>query len=383
MERNGMAWTCLVRAGIRVALLALGIGGATGSGAFNLAPETTDPSLDDWTRVFQAVNAAGGAAVTTYIKHFREPVHEEITHLAYGCELGPTTCERDGAGAPRHVIDGVRWNDNPPFRLTLDQGKIAFGCLFRGVIQLPNLAPDCWGWVFGTAARQAAPPDDHVVFGPADPILQRSHFGDMQFLHAMAVDGDRAGETYSKIMAWAQFTHAVARGDIAPDVIVSSDVAGPAARFFPETITAFKSLTVRSLFVLGAADQSDQRVRDVAFGSLLHMVEDSFSNAHVTRTALPAGAAAWPPGSVARFLAYAHQDHEKHSEEDALAAFRAPGTRPFATAAVKRVVQARAGDWQTMQGILQDIFRPSDEGAVAGPGHLKASPVVIRNQKAP
>ena len=55
---------------------------------------------------------------------FTEAVHEEITQRIYGCEGDTTFCKDADLGmASPYVIAGVRWNDDPPFRLLPDQPR--------------------------------------------------------------------------------------------------------------------------------------------------------------------------------------------------------------------------------------------------------------------
>jgi hypothetical protein len=60
---------------------------------------------------------------------FFEPVHEEITQRIYECNENwgdKPSCAKQKL-APQAVIDGARWNDNPPFMVnndfTLPNGK--------------------------------------------------------------------------------------------------------------------------------------------------------------------------------------------------------------------------------------------------------------------
>jgi len=321
--------------------------------------------------VLNAISGSQGKLVEEYIKKFRSPVHEEITHLAYKCDDGVGECDRRVANekqrAPRYVLEGVQWNDNPPFQLSLGQARNAPTCVGLPV-QLPNLWPGCWGQVFSTAAQLSAPPGDHVIFGPESPILQRSHFGDMQFLHAMAPDGELAFLTQRKIMAWARFVYEVSEGRIAANAIVSTPAAGSGAQFFPPSVnSAYAKLDVTTLFTLGSSDISPQRVKDMAFGSLLHIIEDSFSKAHVQREPAGKNGRRWP-GRVEEFHSYAHQDHNLHSDADGRAAFQAVDTKEVVIEAVRRVVDKRGAKWDEIEPILTEIFDVVDRGRPAGPG---------------
>jgi hypothetical protein len=51
------------------------------------------------------------------VEKFLEPVHEGITQRIYGCNDSwddKPRCAKNNF-APKAVIDGTRWNDNPPF----------------------------------------------------------------------------------------------------------------------------------------------------------------------------------------------------------------------------------------------------------------------------
>lgn len=338
--------------------------------AFGIAPITEDVQAEGvWNRVLRGISNAEGDIVDLYVESFRTPVHEEITGLAYECNLRPADCNELGRGepssAPKYVLQGVQWNDNPPLKLRASQLHIAPMCAGL-LIQLPNSWPGCWGLVFGAASQAAAPPGDHATFGPEAPILQRSHFGDMQFLHAMAPDDEAASETKRKIMAWAHFAYDVSIGQIAPTVIVSSPAAGSGAQFFP---SAYYGMDVNSLFTLGTVPHTSERVRDMAFGSLLHTIEDSFSKAHVERESPRAPGGHWP-GRVLEFHAYAHQDHRHHATADDRPAFENEDTKPFVIEAVRRLVAQRSSGstWTQVEPLLEQLFDVAPGAGQAGPG---------------
>ncbi|WP_156370400.1 MULTISPECIES: hypothetical protein [unclassified Acidovorax] len=357
---------------------------STSCEAFGLAPIPEKPINKSWTdNVLNTISGGQGKLVDYFIKKFQSPVHEEITHLAYGCELGPDDCERavlSGLpGAPRYVVQGVQWNDNPPFQLSYKQAKNAPTCIGLPV-QLPNLWPGCWGQIFNTASSLSKPPDDRAVFGPEAPILQRSHFGDLQFFHAMAVEGEPALITQRKILEWARFAYDVSEGRIETNAIVSTPSVGAVSALFPVSANSQHSkLDVTRLFTQGSSDTSPQRVRDMAFGSILHMIQDSFSKAHVERLPGDSGRQAWPPDRVVRFHAYARQDHSLHADADEREAFLADDTRLILVEAVRRVVEKRGAKWEEFEKVLVEIFDPIDAGTQAGPGekfrYKLASPV--------
>lgn len=124
---------------------------------------------------------------------------------------------------------------------------------------------------------------------------------------------------------------------------------------------------MRKLFTLGSKDQTDQRVKNMAFGSLLHMVQDSFSKAHVERQGSDAPGGHWP-GRVKEFHAYALQDHKRHSDADERESFQAADTKERVVGSVRRVVDLRGKPWSEMGPLIAEIFDVVDRGSIAGPG---------------
>jgi len=64
-------------------------------------------------------------------------------------------------------------------------------------------------------AKKQTEAEKQYYNAPVAPVIYRSHFGDMQFLHSMAFsEKEHAGETKRKIMAWARLMYRVALGEI-------------------------------------------------------------------------------------------------------------------------------------------------------------------------
>lgn len=305
-----------------------------------------------------------------FVDHFSTPVHEDLTHRAYGCESGHDRCKQPShtpPGAPRGVIEGVQWNDNPPFSFDRPRFTISPTCI--GVtIQLPNLNPTCWANVFARGVRIASTARGQP-FGSRDTLLERSHFGDLQFLHAMGGDGERAELTRRNVLAWAQFAYLVSIGEIGPGAKVSDGdaVGAPIANYFPEN-----AWTVMDLFTRGTAPRSESRVRDIAFGSLLHLVQDSFSRSHVTRESVRMGESGPVPGRIVQFHSYARQDPYLHGKMDD---FEGLGQQEhdsrLITAIGMRLVELRArqAPWDEVLRALDAVFELSDAAVAAGPGN--------------
>ena len=100
----------------------------------------------------------------------------------YGCNGDAEVCSgSDALNAPAAVLAGVRWNDDPPFRLLRNQAK-GTNCVATETIRFET-QPGCWTALFLSANKRAVA---GATFGSGDAMLYRTHFGDLQFLHAMA-----------------------------------------------------------------------------------------------------------------------------------------------------------------------------------------------------
>jgi hypothetical protein len=220
--------------------------------------------------------------------------------------------------APQAVIDGTRWNDNPPFMVKPDfllpNGKAINSKCVNETIKLPRKSY-CWKDVFTTSSDRA---QRKFFTNRNGVILNRSHFGDMQFLHSMASRvGDPAQETKSSILIWAEFAYKVASGSIRANTPLK-DV--PVSGF--EKLFRGQGATVENLFLMGDETYRGSQLKDFAFGTLIHMVQDSFSESHVSRDLSTQGALCncpytdRSPAAIEKFLVYSPQDPAKHKDED-------------------------------------------------------------------
>jgi hypothetical protein len=251
-----------------------------------------------------------------------EPVHEEITNRILGCEGDADIC-----GAPdlepknAYVLAGVRWTDDPPFRFEKGQGKYG-GCEPGATVRLVTF-PRCWANIFKDGEARAR--EGGTLDANTAPLLLRSHFGDMQFLHSMASrDSEPAAKTRERILMWAEFTWRVALGEYSPSTRVRDVPVNGLTEFFGS-----KGWSIQDLFALGNPYvRKPDNMSELAFGSLLHMVEDSFAGGHVER-AMPDSrekcvetSREHPvPGRIVEFHSYGQQDPKKHGEDDARSAF--------------------------------------------------------------
>jgi hypothetical protein len=146
------------------------------------------------------------------------------------------------------------------------------------------------------------------------PVEYRSHYGDLQFLHAMGRHMDGPNYTQQQIVDWAHFSYDVAIGRIPLSAQLSELASSyPFAGHFAGTTQ--RSWTVRKLFTNVGDIQCrqdcelkmrDEAVRTLALGALLHTVQDSFSHSHAERS--NSGVTAW--------LDYSKQNSNCHGHAD-------------------------------------------------------------------
>jgi len=240
-------------------------------------------------------------------------LHETMTALAVECSnngaVRPSNCI-EGWDAVKHPIrrrtvksqhdktspveDASRWSDDPT----------------RQLDRTPSSAH--WGAAMLDRCRRIMTEDNFI---DNVGLACSSHFGRLQIWHAMASEpGQSLDETRRQILAWAKFAYLAAtdtqfrQSDYCETVAAlgSENAVREALTFSNKYLCkerpggAFKrrqpAWRVATLFGmscrnplstrLGCIDLSvedDERARIAAVGALLHMVQDSYSQAHVGR----------------------------------------------------------------------------------------------------
>lgn len=341
--------------------------------AFKLTPEgsfieqmLTSRSQSSWEKIVSSFSLNG-------IHIIGEPVHEEITNRVLGCEGDADICgEPNYDPKNAYVLAGVRWNDDPPFRFETNSGNF-FGCTPGDTIRLVTY-PVCWGNVFKSGEKNAA---QGAVFNANNAtLLVRSHFGDLQFLHSMAShDGESASLVRSRILTWAEFTWRTALGEFPLSTHVKDIPVFGIDEFFGTS-----GWSIQDLFALGNPHvRKSENMSELAFGSLLHVVEDSFADGHTERGMPDEKIKCFGdaknhtmPGKIKEFHSYVNQDSRKHGDDDSRNAFSAKwsGNRPNVID-VGRVLNdyfVRRASWEEVAPYIQCIFtldrdaRPSSSG---------------------
>jgi len=298
------------------------------------------------------------------------PVHEEMTKASFNIsniENRPFDYTRDES-----FIHGVFWNDDP-------EDLLCPQCSILNLRKLDNR----WGITYANrflAAKKKVQAerngDSLPIFKIGDGLLERSHFGDLQFLHGMASkDGETAGETQDKILAWAEFTYKVAIGEI-PQKTKLNQIPIERVRKLFVGAPKLENLTIEQIF------RRNVFAKRAAIGSLLHMIQDSYASGHADRVVLDYtttnGNRVFKRSIIREFHCYTNQDENLHKQDD-----RWPDgldklhpideLNPITTGA--RILQFmyandRSGaPWADVEKYLREVvFSISDRNTPAGPG---------------
>lgn len=215
------------------------------------------------------------------IFRINEPVHETITLSAlmnsnYHMRNVETYYQlREHPSWYPEINDFVRgavWNDDPAC-LLFDEGS-PHNLVYSEGIE--------WAAHFKTAE-----------FGgmSRSNVIGRSHFGDLQFLHAMASsEGESPLTTKGKILMWMEIAYklAVNATDVTADVklgdVVTSSRGPQLGSFFDAESKPSGDATLRNL--LDCHHHSSANIQHRALGSCFHLLQDSYALGHTRRELL-------------------------------------------------------------------------------------------------
>lgn len=310
----------------------------------------------------------------------KNPVHEAITLAALGCTSSAGSEEDcvqvDAIQANRVVLYGVRWPDDPPFALDRSSPPNISGCN-ASVTMRSTAQPKCWLGLFTDAGKKAKATlkekPGYPAFGPGHYLLYRSHYGDLQFFHSMAnFDGERAGDTQTRMKMWAQFLWGVAIKEVPTDQYIRNLSFEQLSPYFPGDIT------LTNLFATGIVEVRKD-LDQVALGVLLHMLQDSFSQAHTDR--LPETGARCStfskfskPGKIAQFYSYARQAGSLHDHEDTFGSLgnQTLQTSPTVVDVSRDVITLwkEKASWEDASKLIDCVIDVQNADTPAGPGRF-------------
>lgn len=373
MKRNGL-FTALAAVSCLAVSSTMGLSIQVAS-AHKLSPTgtTEERQLSDirgsWLSSLERTAAGWG------LQAFGEPVHEEITDRIFGCD--GVICDGENiVRAPAPVLAGVRWNDDPPFRISSGEGK-GTRCKVTQTIRFQT-QPYCWYELFDDANTKAA---QGAVFDAdsRSAMLYRTHFGDLQFLHAMAsADGVDPEETKRLMLDWAEFNWKIISGEYGLGTSLK-DIDNPTIKSrFGRT-----DWYVQELYTLGSPGLRPY-LREIAFGSILHTLQDSFAEGHVARAgAVPTRTCAIgdsridAPGLISEFHAYNHQDHDLHASADTRGALEEHlQEEPDVVDIGRQLLRAYRANrpWVDVAPFFECIYALSDQTRKSSPGEQFAAP---------
>ena len=275
---------------------------------------------------------AMGTRVPAAMVQLKEAAHENLTELSIRCARAPLArgelkngaliasdmilrcAGRSGELQSRatdlgedneDLIRAVRFNDAPPVKTARALMTVVTpSALVCGEVRVPENAA-CWALLMAHAGGLAASDPGNREFAQGGNFLFRSHFGDMQYLHAMASRGETLAQGHARILLWARFAYQVASAEIPADTRIG------ALPEFATILNGFEGVTVSEFFDI-RDNLTPARTRRLALGALLHTVQDSFAEGHTGR-ALHEGHRFGPITSLRN---YACQSSDKHSAAD-------------------------------------------------------------------
>lgn len=194
----------------------------------------------------------------------------------------------------RGIIFGVWWNDDP-LRLTWGEGTDFFD--------------GSWNAIETAASKAASYPGAGACEVSADRHLGRqSHFGKLQHLHFMtpivsstSTAKQRVEATTKQALGWMKFAYYVATGKYAPNArltdVMTPDASLPSAADIAKNNCASES-SARVWTIFTQRDPTWEKLRatltpDIALGSMLHVIQDSFSPGHTCRKTKVIGGGAY------------------------------------------------------------------------------------------
>lgn len=352
--------------------------------------------------------------VPTYEKVYFPTAHENLTLAAIEQANIPLSIKENFATLDS-IIAGIRWNDDP--------------------IQMATGKP----FDFYIYYKDSCNNKDKI--DPSWSLLYRTHCGDMQFLHAMAsFEDETAEDTFKLMMMWSEFTFKISTGEIPhnlnfrsmhlklnggfldkkytgecknvldPQLVGSGNAAAfsylmtnngstrmcwePEDLFTRKCVRQFKFFNLffrnrltEQICEYPHNDHSQGDIRNRALGSLLHLIQDSFSDSHAKR--LPknddqcsrlAGI-----GKIEQFGTFKLQSENQHSKADMLSAtcggFMKNNTRDnnglnlieVSAQIIEKSFEFRdntESGWQSVRPILANALAIANQSNHVTPGHI-------------
>tara|TARA_R110001599_G_scaffold350254_2_gene580035 strand:+ start:18998 stop:20260 length:1263 start_codon:yes stop_codon:yes gene_type:complete len=243
------------------------------------------------------------------------------------------------------LVNHVRWSDDPTRMLISKKTSVKFGALLGA----DKVKAEKLGIV---ACSKRANEGEFNLLNHG--MLCNSHYGKLQFLHSMAEKrGEEHKDTYSKIVQWSQWSLEMLKSEevksedrhgrnqnycdywesspdkelaqaMTPNLIRSAELCDDTRWFFgffghPEWLlstifnfTCDGSLSSKECTIF---KNNNDHTQKAALGSILHMIQDSYSSSHANR-----GNELSDPqvncSEIQSFYSYGLQNHDSHTVSD-------------------------------------------------------------------
>ncbi|KAI0471227.1 hypothetical protein F4859DRAFT_505114 [Xylaria cf. heliscus] len=192
---------------------------------------------------------------------FKQPLHETIAIAAFILSKKPLpkgTIYHNLSDKQWEYFRGIVWNDDPSCYLFKDYTK-------KNHIFSLGLA-----WLRDFKS------------GPPSCMIQRSHFGDLQFLHAMGGSiGEAPTETQRKILKWFAVMYKLACGN--QGVSDTDQLKQVLGEWFNTTTTPTDQKSLRDLILASTPHYYLTNIQQRALGICLHIISDSYAIGHTQR----------------------------------------------------------------------------------------------------
>lgn len=206
------------------------------------------------------------------LKGGNRPIHEAITRMAYfEATKSPLTYKN----FLHPLLSGVEWNDDPD----QDLRKVLLADGTAHILAFVNKLKS---------------------MQPSSSIAIRGHYGDMQFIHSMRSSGleDAPPEEIKRLIyEWLRNVYMVANGELSHSAPLEGTYF---AKYFRPELGYKEVSDIFDRRKLLVSDRYSSTVRGLAAGSMLHVIQDSYSASHTRRDG---------SGALLDFYKYPNPDH--------------------------------------------------------------------------
>ncbi len=228
---------------------------------------------------------------------FGQPVHETLTKKA---ALDSGLIKDPQSNDLKYLIEGSRFNDDPE------------GYLLEGAMPEDKGGAIAFAFEFVGSKKKKK-----IVNDPT----KSAHFGDYQFLHAMGESTATAEKIRESIVLYAAHCWKMVQDpnsylNFAEDlraVVLQGQNPDPNFKYSRDQLIVKNAIErfPKEVLLFHARNQAEFKFR--ALGSLLHVIQDSYSRGHVIREGWEEGN---NEGNILYFQDYALQDSNSHKHTD-------------------------------------------------------------------